>query len=430
MGFGSVDELEDALLGEAYLPQRGLSTALYLSLVIGKPLLLEGEAGVGKTELAKSLARASGARLIRLQCYEGLDVVARRLRVELRAPAPAHPRRAGGHRRRGGAVRARVPHPPPAAGGDRVRRAGRAAHRRDRPRGRRVRGLPPGGPLRLPDHDPGDRDDHREAPARGHPHVEPHARAARRPQAALPVPLDHAPVARARDRDRPPERSWRAGAPRGGHRGVRRRPARRSTWPRRRASRRRSTGRRRSSRSAARSSTRPSSSRRSAPSSSTTRTSRCCATRRCSRCSARRAPRPLARAVSEALTRHIVTFGRVLREAGMEVGPGRVSDALRGLDHLDITSPGGRLLGAAHDVRGAAGGPRDVRPRLRRLVPAPRRAASRRRARPTRARMHKSARRIRRDPQMGREAAPAEGEPDSHRAQRRTRSCARRTSPR
>ena len=74
MGFESVDELEDALLGEAYLPQRGLSTALYLSLVIGKPLLLEGEAGVGKTELAKSLARASGARLIRLQCYEGLDV--------------------------------------------------------------------------------------------------------------------------------------------------------------------------------------------------------------------------------------------------------------------------------------------------------------------------------------------------------------------
>jgi MoxR-like ATPase len=74
MGFESVDELEDALMGQAYLPQRGLSTALYLSLVIGKPLLLEGEAGVGKTELAKSLARASGARLIRLQCYEGLDV--------------------------------------------------------------------------------------------------------------------------------------------------------------------------------------------------------------------------------------------------------------------------------------------------------------------------------------------------------------------
>jgi MoxR-like ATPase len=74
MGFASVEALEEALLEQAYLPQRGLSTALFLSLAIDKPLLLEGEAGVGKTELAKSLARAAGARLIRLQCYEGLDV--------------------------------------------------------------------------------------------------------------------------------------------------------------------------------------------------------------------------------------------------------------------------------------------------------------------------------------------------------------------
>jgi MoxR-like ATPase len=74
MGFASVEALEEALLRESYLPQRGLSTALFLSLAIDKPLLLEGEAGVGKTELAKALARATGARLIRLQCYEGLDV--------------------------------------------------------------------------------------------------------------------------------------------------------------------------------------------------------------------------------------------------------------------------------------------------------------------------------------------------------------------
>jgi MoxR-like ATPase len=74
MGFASVEQLEDALLEQAYLPPRGLSTALFLSLAIDKPLLLEGEAGVGKTELAKALARAAGARLIRLQCYEGLDV--------------------------------------------------------------------------------------------------------------------------------------------------------------------------------------------------------------------------------------------------------------------------------------------------------------------------------------------------------------------
>ena len=60
--------------GASYLTDRGLSTALYLSLKLEKPLLLEGEAGVGKTEAAKALAQAVGARLIRLQCYEGLDV--------------------------------------------------------------------------------------------------------------------------------------------------------------------------------------------------------------------------------------------------------------------------------------------------------------------------------------------------------------------
>ena len=74
MGFQSIADLEDALLRQSYLPQRGLATAVFLALAIEKPLLLEGEAGVGKTELAKALARAGGARLIRLQCYEGLDV--------------------------------------------------------------------------------------------------------------------------------------------------------------------------------------------------------------------------------------------------------------------------------------------------------------------------------------------------------------------
>jgi MoxR-like ATPase len=74
MQFSSIADVEEALLAQSYLPQRGLATALFLSLSIEKPLLLEGEAGVGKTELAKALALASGARLIRLQCYEGLDV--------------------------------------------------------------------------------------------------------------------------------------------------------------------------------------------------------------------------------------------------------------------------------------------------------------------------------------------------------------------
>src|SRR5213595_2015058 len=73
VAFASIDELESALAEASYLPERGLSTALYLSLTLEKPLLLEGEAGVGKTEAAKALAAGTSARLIRLQCYEGLD---------------------------------------------------------------------------------------------------------------------------------------------------------------------------------------------------------------------------------------------------------------------------------------------------------------------------------------------------------------------
>src|SRR6476659_3205884 len=70
----SVDDLATSLREHAYLADRGLATVLHLSVVLEKPLLLEGEAGVGKTELAKVLAELSGARLIRLQCYEGIDV--------------------------------------------------------------------------------------------------------------------------------------------------------------------------------------------------------------------------------------------------------------------------------------------------------------------------------------------------------------------
>jgi MoxR-like ATPase len=69
----SVDELVQLLERERYLVDSSLATTLYLALVLGKPVLLEGEAGVGKTEVAKALAAALGRRLIRLQCYEGLD---------------------------------------------------------------------------------------------------------------------------------------------------------------------------------------------------------------------------------------------------------------------------------------------------------------------------------------------------------------------
>jgi MoxR-like ATPase len=71
--FESVEEVEAALQRERYLPDRGLATAIYLALATRRPLLLEGEAGVGKTEVAKTLAQIHGADLVRLQCYEGID---------------------------------------------------------------------------------------------------------------------------------------------------------------------------------------------------------------------------------------------------------------------------------------------------------------------------------------------------------------------
>jgi MoxR-like ATPase len=70
----SIDAVETGLRERGYVADRALATAVFLGLRLGRPLLLEGEAGVGKTELAKVLADALGTRLIRLQCYEGLDV--------------------------------------------------------------------------------------------------------------------------------------------------------------------------------------------------------------------------------------------------------------------------------------------------------------------------------------------------------------------
>src|SRR4029453_15546814 len=71
--FGCVEEVDRALAHESYLPDRGLATAIFLGLAMRRPLLLEGEAGVGKTEVGKTLARVVDAELIRLQCYEGID---------------------------------------------------------------------------------------------------------------------------------------------------------------------------------------------------------------------------------------------------------------------------------------------------------------------------------------------------------------------
>src|SRR5512143_2964435 len=71
--FASPDELKHALGGQQYIANDEIATIMYLSQQLGKPLLTEGPAGVGKTELAKAIACATGRELIRLQCYEGLD---------------------------------------------------------------------------------------------------------------------------------------------------------------------------------------------------------------------------------------------------------------------------------------------------------------------------------------------------------------------
>ncbi|MCP4417172.1 MAG: MoxR family ATPase [Chloroflexi bacterium] len=74
MGIASIDQLQEALREQNYVVDRGLATAVYLTLKLQRPLFLEGEPGVGKTEIAKVLANLLNTELIRLQCYEGLDI--------------------------------------------------------------------------------------------------------------------------------------------------------------------------------------------------------------------------------------------------------------------------------------------------------------------------------------------------------------------
>jgi len=70
---GSVAEVKEALAGVGYLADEPAALVSFLAQKLGKPVLVEGPAGVGKTELAKALSRATGRELVRLQCYEGLD---------------------------------------------------------------------------------------------------------------------------------------------------------------------------------------------------------------------------------------------------------------------------------------------------------------------------------------------------------------------
>src|SRR5215469_9207341 len=71
--FSSIDEVVDRFAKNKYIASRRIATVIYLASSLGKPVLVEGPAGVGKTDLAKVLASSMGLELIRLQCYEGLD---------------------------------------------------------------------------------------------------------------------------------------------------------------------------------------------------------------------------------------------------------------------------------------------------------------------------------------------------------------------
>jgi MoxR-like ATPase len=94
---GSIDQAQDLLKAGHYVADRSLATAVFLSLKLGRPLFLEGEAGVGKTEIAKVLAETLGRNLVRLQCYEGLDIASAvyewnyaRQMIEIRLAEAAH----------------------------------------------------------------------------------------------------------------------------------------------------------------------------------------------------------------------------------------------------------------------------------------------------------------------------------------------------
>src|SRR4029079_19661865 len=87
----SIDATLDLLASADYLADRSLATVLFLALRMSRPLFLEGEAGVGKTEIAKVLSSTLGRRLIRLQCYEGLDVSAAVSEWDYAAPSVSLP---------------------------------------------------------------------------------------------------------------------------------------------------------------------------------------------------------------------------------------------------------------------------------------------------------------------------------------------------
>ena len=223
---GSVDEVAGGLRAAGYLPGESTALVSYLATRLGKPVLVEGPAGVGKTELAKKLAEYLGRELVRLQCYEGLDEAKamyewnyRKQLLRIQAEAEGTGWEAvqddifGEEFLLARPLLQAIASPEP----------GRPADRRDRQDRPGVRGDAARAAERLPDLDPGagpDRGPH--APGRA-ADVEQLARADRGAQAPLPVPVAGLPDRGARARDRAPARAGAAGDGRAAARRGRRR---------------------------------------------------------------------------------------------------------------------------------------------------------------------------------------------------------------
>ena len=174
-----IETLARRLADVDYLVDEGLATSMFLSLRLPQPLLLEGEAGVGKTEAAKALALVLETPLIRLQCYEGIDAAEAlyewnypRQLLSIRL-ADSSGAKLGEEELFG----PRLPDPAPAPPRARAPRpaARRAPDRRDRPRRRRLRGVPARAARGRERDDPGARHDPGDAPAGDRADVQPHA---------------------------------------------------------------------------------------------------------------------------------------------------------------------------------------------------------------------------------------------------------------
>ena len=201
----SVADVDAGLRSAGYLPGESTALVSFLAARLGKPVLVEGPAGVGKTELAKALATYLDRTLVRLQCYEGLDEAKalyewnyRKQLLRIQAEAAG----TGWDAVQDDIFGEEFLLARPLMTRDRRRGAGRAPDRRDRQDRPGVRGDAARAAVGLPDHDPGagpDRGPH--APGRA-AHLEQLARADRGAQAPLPVPLARLPERGARARDR------------------------------------------------------------------------------------------------------------------------------------------------------------------------------------------------------------------------------------